>query len=93
MQQNVPVHFKKWTKYFPVTLQPLLDTAAETLTCKRRDLRQNWCYILNNAWISSQCVPPMGEPKQLETPTAQAAANISVFLDSFYKLSNTIFLQ
>ena len=30
MQQNVPVHFKKWTKYFPVTLQPLLDTAAET---------------------------------------------------------------
>ena len=33
MQQNVPVRFKKWTKYFPVTLQPLLDTAAETLKC------------------------------------------------------------
>ena len=30
-------------------------------------------------------VPPMGDPKQLDTPTAQAAANISVFLDSFYK--------
>ena len=28
-------------------------------------------------------IPPMGEPKQLDTPTAQAAANISVFLDSF----------
>ena len=27
----------------------------------------------------------MGDPKQLDTPTAQAAANISVFLDSFYK--------
>lgn len=24
---------KNWTKYFPVTLQPLLDTAAETLKC------------------------------------------------------------
>lgn len=33
MQRNIPVHFKKWTKYFPVTLQPLLDTAAETLKC------------------------------------------------------------
>ena len=28
-------------------------------------------------------IPPMGDPKQLDTPTAQAAANISVFLDSF----------
>lgn len=31
------------------------------------------------------CTPPIGDPKQLDTPTAQAAANISVFLDSFYK--------
>ena len=29
--------------------------------------------------------PPMGDPKQLDTPTAQAAASISVFLDSFCK--------
>ena len=28
--------------------------------------------------------PPTGEPKQLETPTAQAAASISVFRDSFW---------
>ena len=28
--------------------------------------------------------PPIGEPKQLETPTAQAAASISVFRDSFW---------
>ena len=27
--------------------------------------------------------PPIGDPKQLETPTAQAAASISVFRDSF----------
>jgi hypothetical protein len=32
--------------------------------------------ILNNT-------PPMGEPKQQATPTAQAAANISEFRDSF----------
>ena len=31
-------------------------------------------------------VPPIGDPKQLDTPTAHAAANISVFLDSFCKL-------
>ena len=31
--------------------------------------------------------PPIGDPKQLDTPTAQAAANISVFLDSFYKFN------
>lgn len=29
--------------------------------------------------------PPIGDPKQLDTPTAQAAASISVFLDSFCK--------
>ena len=27
----------------------------------------------------------MGDPKQLDTPTAHAAASISVFRDSFYK--------
>ena len=28
-------------------------------------------------------LPPIGAPKQQEMPTAQAAANISLFLDSF----------
>jgi len=34
--------------------------------------------------------PPIGDPKQLDTPTAHAAANISVFLDSFYKETTII---
>lgn len=39
----------------------------------------NSCLINN----PDKHIPPIGDPKQLDTPTAQAAANISVFLDSF----------
>ena len=42
------------------------------------------------SWLTMQCIqrlilkdsPPIGAPKQQATPTAQAAANISLFLDS-----------
>lgn len=40
------------------------------------------CVIIKQAIKNA---PPIGDPKQLDTPTAQAAASISVFLDSFCK--------
>lgn len=45
----------------------------------------NKILLLNNLFF--MYTPPIGDPKQLDTPTAQAAANISVFLDSFYKFN------